>query len=141
MRFSRAGSADLQITLLAAVIRLRTFFSLLLLPKYVPAFDTSADLILEEKERWLQGFLRWDALYFERIAKHGYRSEQEYAFMPALPFVMRNFGTMFGLKNYSPARAVLHTSVLATFASVVSVFLFFRSVVPLFPFVRGAQYP
>ena len=97
-----------------------------MLPHFVPAFDKSASEILARNDLWLEGLLRWDALHFERIARDGYTFEQEFAFMPALPRVMRFFGSLGGLELYAPARALLWTSILALLSSIVTVVIFHR---------------
>lgn len=61
------------------------------------AFDTSASILLEQSsvtgaDSPLQNFLRWDALYYVKIALEGYRYEQELAFMPGWPLCMRFAG-------------------------------------------------
>jgi len=117
---------ELQVLLLALVTRLSTWTSLLVLPRYVLAFDQSAGEVLSSEDLWLQGLLRWDALHFERIARNGYTLEQEFAFMPALPWIMRLLGSGFGLLSYSSGRAILWTSMLALICSVLSVVIFHR---------------
>lgn len=42
-------------------------------------------------------FIRWDAIYFVEIAKHGYTLEQQFAFLPGLPFLMNLLSIMSGL--------------------------------------------
>lgn len=61
------------------------------------AFDTSASILLEQSsvvdaDSPLQHFLRWDALYYVKIALEGYRHEQELAFLPGWPLCMRIAG-------------------------------------------------
>jgi hypothetical protein len=61
------------------------------------AFDTSASILLEQSsvigpESPLQNFLRWDALYYVKVALEGYRYEQELAFLPGWPLSMRLAG-------------------------------------------------
>lgn len=61
------------------------------------AFDTSASILLEQSsvigaDSPLQNFLRWDALYYVKIALDGYRFEQELAFLPGWPLCMRLAG-------------------------------------------------
>ncbi|KAJ9105768.1 hypothetical protein QFC20_004255 [Naganishia adeliensis] len=61
------------------------------------AFDTSASILLEQSsvigaDSPLQNFLRWDALYYFKIALDGYRFEQELAFLPGWPLCMRLAG-------------------------------------------------
>ncbi|KAI9330271.1 GPI mannosyltransferase 2 [Zopfochytrium polystomum] len=39
--------------------------------------------------KFILPFVRWDSVYFLAIAERGYRYEQEHAFMPGLPLLMR----------------------------------------------------
>ena len=53
-------------------------------------------------KKLISGFIRWDAIYFVNIASDGYRFEQQYAFFPLLPLIMR-YGSklLFFLPNIS----------------------------------------
>ena len=66
-------------------------------------YDTSASVILQSSSshegscQKVGHFLspltmRWDAVYFFNIAKRGYEFEQEFAFFPGYPFIMRVLG-------------------------------------------------
>ena len=44
---------------------------------------------------WTEGFVRWDAVYFLKLAERGsYAYEQEFAFFPGLPILMRALGSI-----------------------------------------------
>ena len=113
-------------------VRCLTVLSLLLIPCFLPAFDASASQVLTSKELWLEGFLRWDTLYFIKIAKDGYTREQEFAFMPALPWLLRKTGRLgarlFGNSHFSITAALIATSLLANIATVIAVILSYLSV-------------
>jgi hypothetical protein len=64
------------------------------------AFDTSTSILLalspagtsstsDKLSKALEPFVKWDNLYFAQIAVRGYQHEQELAFMPVWPSVMR----------------------------------------------------
>ncbi|KAJ2511305.1 ER membrane glycoprotein subunit of the GPI transamidase complex-like protein [Coemansia sp. RSA 1939] len=65
----------------------------------VSDYDSSASLSLPAQSSAAQGIVRrlahvvvrWDAFYFKHIAEAGYVYEQEHAFFPLLPLVMRVF--------------------------------------------------
>ncbi|KAF8513114.1 glycosyltransferase family 76 protein [Hysterangium stoloniferum] len=84
------------LTLLTVLLRLLTvllgFFT-----SYLPQFDTSPALILPDVQnsllsRAVSVAVRWDAFHFLEIAKHGYVSEHQYAFMPGVPAILRAGG-------------------------------------------------
>lgn len=64
----------------------------------------STELLLQEDppltrldglvRRLLAPFARWDSVYFLRIALHGYQYEQQHAFFPLLPCVLRGLGQL-----------------------------------------------
>lgn len=114
---------------LAVLVRLLTTATLLLVPNYLPAFDKSADAVLPANDRWIQGFLRWDSLYFLQIAQDGYTRENEFAFMPALPALMRILG-MGWEERWKPSvkSMVLATVCLANLAALGAAVLFHRYV-------------
>jgi GPI mannosyltransferase 2 len=52
----------------------------------LPSFDSSSTTLQLAQ---LEPFVRWDTVYFLRIALNGYEHEQQAAFMPGLPGLMR----------------------------------------------------
>ncbi|TPX71165.1 hypothetical protein SpCBS45565_g01353 [Spizellomyces sp. 'palustris'] len=46
------------------------------------------------QRKLLAPFVRWDAVYFLKIAEAGYTYEQEFAFFPGLPLLMRALSGM-----------------------------------------------
>lgn len=81
-------------------------------------------------------FLQWDTIHFLKIAKDGYAIEQNYAFLPGAPLVLRVGGrwlptlmqhsAKIGNAGFSAPHAVILASLLATAFSSVTPLLFFR---------------
>lgn len=67
-----------------------TLSSLILLK--IPSFDNSSVLLLSPSQAYLEPLIRWDTVYFLKIAQRGYAGENEMAFMPGLPLTMRWIG-------------------------------------------------
>ena len=86
----RTWNITIKATLSRTVVCLLAYCTRLIVSDY----DTSADLILLNQEKYLHSmniikpFLRWDAIYFVHIAVNGYIYEQEHAFSSLLPTVM-----------------------------------------------------
>ncbi|KAH8083507.1 GPI mannosyltransferase 2 [Filobasidium floriforme] len=89
---------------IAIIVRAASLFYLLVVhPLTVSpqgAFDTSTSILLalsptgtsdtsDKLAKALEPFVKWDNLYFAQIAVRGYQHEQELAFMPIWPLVMR----------------------------------------------------
>lgn len=69
-----------------------TFGALTLLASKLPgAFDTSHHILASDAPAGL----RWDALHYVHIALNGYTHEQQAAFMPLWPLILR-LGTVIG---------------------------------------------
>jgi phosphatidylinositol glycan class V len=67
---------------------------------YLPLFDSSPSLILSTQS-WTSALARWDAFHFLHVANEGYVYEQEWAFFPGTPFVMRHAGQIIRLMDPS----------------------------------------
>lgn len=66
---------------------------------FFESYDSSATLVLSNPNsylgRILSGFTAWDGVHFLSIAKNGYIFEQQFAFLPLFPILVR-FGGLFG---------------------------------------------
>ena len=71
--------------------RIFTLGSIWLISRYMTAFDES--VLLSDVSKHLHGFLRWDGIFDVAIARYGYRYEQEYAFGPFYPFLIRHLAS------------------------------------------------
>ena len=63
-----------------------------LIATFSPSFDTS--MRLSDVATHLHGFVRWDGIFDLSIAQHGYRYEQEYAFGPLYPYMIRHLAPL-----------------------------------------------
>lgn len=111
------------------------------------AFDSSGSVVLNSADPYkqflhahygLEKYFRWDGLYFAQIASNGYEREQELAFFPLWPLLMRWTGTLvWKLGRSTPAMDIqdvmLGGIILANIASVLAVIAFHKSVLPLGP--------
>ena len=78
------------VVLLSLLVHCLTLSSLILLK--IPSFDNSSVLLLSPAQLYLEPLIRWDTVYFLKIAQRGYVGENEMAFMPGLPFCLRWIG-------------------------------------------------
>lgn len=56
-------------------------FVLLYLSSFLPAFDKSSPHV----------YSRWDSIHYQAIAENGYQFENQWAFFPAIPFIISLF--------------------------------------------------
>ncbi|CAG8652908.1 1869_t:CDS:2, partial [Paraglomus brasilianum] len=87
------------IVLLAVLSRLFVWILAFLSSYALDDYDSAADVLFEADSSLqklfnltFRAFLRWDAFYFLHLAEEGYVYEQEHAFFPVLPLVIRFFG-------------------------------------------------
>ncbi|KAF9218399.1 mannosyltransferase [Gyrodon lividus] len=91
-------------------------------------FDSSPRLILSDAvPPWTSSLLRWDAFHFAHVAKEGHLYEHEWAFFPALPFVMHASGSLLssiGFESSSQdwAAMLLGGAILAAVCDSTRVF-------------------
>lgn len=97
----RGGVSSLRaIPLFAIYSRLVLFAFSLACGSFIADYDTSAHipaptLVAQSTaadrtvETVFGHLVRWDGVYFLRIAEHGYEFEQTHAFMPLYPLLMR----------------------------------------------------
>ncbi len=136
-------SPESQLAAVATIARLGSAFILIALPLLfsVPAFDSSAGLLNSSGKDsgyslW-HPFLRWDSLYFADIARHGYRFEQELAFLPVWPamlrvsgFLVSNVSYLFGLGTtiMTDGNLVVGATLTTILCSVLSSVVLYKSV-------------
>jgi Mannosyltransferase (PIG-V) len=133
-------ASDVQLIVCASLL-FRSVTVLLLFSAYflVPTWDTGGRLLLQERGSsiLLEPLLRWDTLYFSRIALDGYAQEKDFAFAPGLPLVMRlgaqlvAWGTGW---SSSLGGAIVFGSFMSVSMSTVAAVLLYKC--PVFPF-RG----
>lgn len=106
---------------------------MLLTSLLVPPFDDSGRLLLERGSRsrllarTALPFTQWDTLHFLGIAKDGYATEQQFAFMPGVPLLLRFFGHRLGTSHrFDAAEAVLGVSLVANCISVCLPLVLYR---------------
>ncbi|KAI7816542.1 GPI mannosyltransferase 2 [Gamsiella multidivaricata] len=80
----------------ALLSRLAIWFIAVVSHALIQDYDSALELVLPVEtiaQQFFKGifgvFLRWDSFYFVHIAEHGYVFEQEHAFFPLLPVLMR----------------------------------------------------
>jgi phosphatidylinositol glycan class V len=71
----------------------------------LPAFDTS-HILAAGNDTANTGGLRWDAIHYAAIAQNGYQYEQQLAFMPLWPLLMRLCGEIMALTRYALGRMI-----------------------------------
>ena len=98
---------------LSVALRCFVISTLLFLGRVLPSFDASSALLLKPSELYLEPLVRWDTVYFVQIAQRGYEHEQQTAFMPGLPLLMRWTAEFYGRDSGKlPAGAVVRAGVL-----------------------------
>lgn len=115
--------------ILSISIHLLTTLLLALSPSLLPSFDSSSSLLVSAR---LEPFLRWDTVYFASIALHGYQHEQQLAFMPGLPGLMRVGGGLVawltGAKELGTDHVVVAGACMAMVAGIAAVVTLYQYV-------------
>jgi hypothetical protein len=82
-----------RLIIFAYIARVMVMFLLSFLDRRIPMFDTSPQLLSREFQPssfWnYHDGARWDAIHYLSVATEGYRWEQQLAFMPGWPAVLR----------------------------------------------------
>lgn len=119
--------------------RAATTLLMLVTSRFVSPFDDSAKVLLysgQSASGWLADlalpFLQWDTLHFLAIAKEGYSIEQQHAFQPGNPLLLRLGGQIpihLGIRSeWSASVAVVGVSALAFAASTFAPIFLYRCV-------------
>ncbi|OCH91795.1 mannosyltransferase [Obba rivulosa] len=87
------------------------------LASFLPLFDSSPLAILDKTSgTWTSAvaypLLRWDAFYFGHIAQHGYVYEQQWAFFPGTPLVMRGVAELLRFSGVAESGSGWETVLL-----------------------------
>lgn len=98
-------SQERSLVRIALLSRLFAFLLAVCSRAFLSDFDESAQIYLNGRVNntnnhsfldLISVFCRWDSLYFMHIAEHGYVYEQEHAFFPGLPLLMRSIQYFLG---------------------------------------------
>jgi hypothetical protein len=104
-------------------------------PFQIPLFDTSSTL-LEDSNGFDSPTLRWDAIHFLTIGKHGYAYEQQAAFQPGVVAIYRLIKSGLGLVLGKQGSADVEMTSLMLGYEVVGVAVAGLRSVALFRYVR-----
>ncbi|KLO18377.1 glycosyltransferase family 76 protein [Schizopora paradoxa] len=114
-------------SLVKAVVLARAIgWTILILSSLLPAFDSSAALVLDRP--FFSFLLRWDAFHFVHIAKEGYAYEHEFAFFPGTPSLMRfvsGLMAFFGLTSDNGFENLLVGGAIAGLASDTAIIVLY----------------
>ncbi|KAI5478149.1 Dol-P-Man:alpha-1,6-mannosyltransferase, glycosyltransferase family 76 protein [Pseudohyphozyma bogoriensis] len=131
------SSPYLLLTGLSLAIRLLTASLVVVLSSLLTPFDTSA--VLASSSYKLAPFLTWDATFFFSIAEHSYTFEQQLAFGPALPALIRTGGHLVAFLACSsdPTPSIAHMVIggtaLAILAGTAATLALYRLTLSIFP--------
>ena len=106
------------IILIATLSRLVPFLLLVILGRVSFPFDSSHQLV---SIGTAPATLRWDAVHFTSIALHGYEYEQQIAFQPGWPAIMRlaaGSARWMSLEELGSQDLVMGGVVIANLASI-----------------------
>ena len=99
------------------LLRLSTSALLVLAHLLLPTWDAEVTTLAYPISRSLDPFVRWDTVHFVHIALDGYTSDQQSAFLPGLPALMRLGGGVVHRVQHGEAGATASDVVLAGIVS------------------------
>jgi hypothetical protein len=131
LKGSNTASQDIGLVVSASVlIRALTLLVLFAAHVVVPTWDPEGRVFLQDSgsSLVLEPLVRWDTVHYARIALGGYAREQDFAFAPGLPFVMRlgsRLSTLSpGLVTPLSCAIVVGAAMAAVMSTVAAVLLY-----------------
>ena len=114
------------VTILLAIISAYLFYPYTGNTSLLLQLEASTGTIDDIVRNVLSPFARWDAIYFLRIADNGYQYEQQHAFFPLFPALLRLGSKVFERIGLSTLAGCMLTGViisnLAHFFTMVNIF-------------------
>lgn len=119
------------IVAVSVLLRLSTSALLVAAHLLLPTWDAEVTTLSYPISQSLEPFVRWDTVHFAHIALDGYTSDQQSAFLPGLPALMRFGGEVVhrvhsGEPGATADDVVLAGIVLSAVASAAAAVAFHR---------------
>ncbi|GAA5985201.1 hypothetical protein JCM10908_002567 [Rhodotorula pacifica] len=116
---------------ISLLLRLSTLAILVLANFLLPTWDAEVTTLAYPLPRLLEPFVRWDTVHFMHIALDGYTSDQQSAFLPGLPGLMRVGGEVVhriqhGGRDVTAQDVVIAGVVASAIASTAAAVVFNR---------------
>ena len=120
-----------RILLWSIVCRLATVALILASSRFVHPFDDSGRIAIPSDRPTLDSlvlpFVQWDTIHFLEIAQNGYTTEQQFAFMPGMPWLLRLAAICtHGMSAFSETWAILIIVILVNAISIVLPLLLYK---------------